>query len=90
MGLKEKYFGNENIEKIGNVELTRSEAEQLYSENKYIVTYSRIFQIFFSETQNSFYGHELYYKPGMAGRGRFYALTGKEINNLLGFALVNE
>ena len=90
MGLKEKYFGNENIEKIGNVELTRSEAEQFYSENKYIVTYSRIFQIFFSEAQNSFYGHEIYNKPGMAGRGRFYALTGKEINNILGIALVNE
>ena len=78
------------IIKIGNVELTKEEAEKLYESGKYIVTFSRIYQLHYSNAQKRVYGTEIYRQQGMARRGRFYAMDAKTVNHLLGFALVKE
>jgi len=78
------------IIKIGSVELTKEEAEKLYESGKYIVTFSRIYQLHYSNAQKRVYGTEIYRQQGMARRGRFYAMDAKTVNHLLGFALVNE
>ena len=67
------------IIKIGRVELTEEEVQKLYEEKKYICTSSSIYQINYSQAQKSFYGSKLF-SIGLAGRGRYYALTAKEIN----------
>lgn len=78
------------IIKIGNVELTEEEAYRLYTERKYIVTYSRIYQLHFSENlKGNIYGTEIYYCKGMARRGRYFAMDANTVNNLLGFELVS-
>lgn len=84
----------ENIVKIGRVELLESEALKMYQEQKYIVTYSAIFQLFYS-VNAGIYGQKIYQKPtkesvGFTRRGRFYAMDAKAVNHLLGFNLVNE
>ena len=79
-----------NIVKIGTVELTADEAFRLYENHKYIVTYSKIYQLFYSQAQQCVYGRPIYESPGLARRGRFHTLTGAEINRLLGVQLVNE
>ena len=86
----------QGIVKIGPVELTEKEAERLYGEHKYIVTYSKVFQLFHGgKSYPHVYGQVIYEKPtkdgvGLARRGRFYALTGAAVNSVLGFSLVNE
>lgn len=79
----------ENIIKIGNVELTESQISQLYTSNRYIVTYSKIYSIEYSMAQKKFYGRPIYTCKGMAKRGRFHALTASEINHMLDFPLLN-
>ena len=78
------------IIKIGSVELTKEEAEKLYESGKYIVTFSRIYQLHYSNAQKRVYGTEIYRQQGMARRGRFYAMDAKTVNHLLGFKLVLE
>lgn len=77
------------IIKIGNVELTDEEVQELYAEKKYICTYSAIYQIMYSQAQRRFYGSKLF-SMGLAGRGRFYALTAKQINQHFQKDLLNE
>ncbi len=76
------------IVKIGTVELTEQEAEKILQSGKYIVTYSRIFQVFHSPNAG-YYGREVYYQPKMARRGRFHVMAGSEINRMLGIQLLN-
>lgn len=81
--------------KIGTVELTETEAEKLYSEGKYIVTYSKVYQLFYSKAMRGVYGQLIYLKPtrygvGLVQRGRYIAATAKEVNKILGFPLLNE
>ena len=78
----------EKIVKIGNVELYESEAMRYYQENKYIVTYSHIYQLFYSAAQQKVYGNSIYYCKGMTRRGRFYIFDGAEVNRLVGANLV--
>ena len=82
------------IIRIGNVELSPGEAEKLYySGEKYIVTFSRIYQIHYSQAQRRFYGQEIFRAmPGnnYARRGRFYAYDAKGVNWLLGYKFLNE
>ena len=74
----------ENIEcVIGGVELSRSEVEQYYNEKRYIVCFSGVFQINFSQANNRFYGQLVIAKKGISKRGRFYAMKAKEINDIL-------
>ena len=76
------------IIKIGSVELTPDEAYQLYEQKKYIVTYSKIYQLFYSQAQKTVYGQQIYYCKGMARPGRFYVMTDKDVNRLVGYELV--
>lgn len=77
------------IVKIGNVELTPEEAEKYYSDGKYIVTYSKIYQLFYSAAQKTVYGQAIFTQAGMTRRGRFFAMDGETVNHLVGFNLVN-
>ena len=82
------------IVKIGPVELTMDDAEKLYtSGEKYLVTFSKIYQIHFSQAQKTYYGSVVYScakGANLAKRGRFHAFTAREVNNLLGYKLLNE
>ena len=77
------------IVKIGGVELTEEIARRFFEEGKYIVTYSKIYQIFWSAAQKKFYGMEIYHSPRMTQRGRFFAMSAESVNNLIGFQLLN-
>ena len=77
------------IIKIGRDELTEEEVQKLYEEKKYICTSSSIYQINYSQAQKSFYGSKLF-SIGLAGRGRYYALTAKEINDICKKPLLRE
>lgn len=86
------------IVKIGNVELTEAEAEEMYFNHKYIVQYRKIYQLGWCEnyinpdgTYGGVYGTLIYTseKP-LTKRGRFFALTAAEVNDLLGFKILIE
>lgn len=76
--------------KAGNVELTENDAIAIYENGKYIVTSYGIFQPQWHDNQSlqrvSF--HKISNIKGMARRGRYYALTGDEINHILGYELL--
>lgn len=78
------------IVRIGGVELTPEEAERYYLDEKYIVTYGCIYQLFYSTAQRTVYGKGIYKQAGMTKRGRFFAMDAKTVNHLVGFKLVNE
>ena len=76
--------------KIGNVQLTEAEALKIYNNGNYIITYSKIYQLFYSAAQRTIYGSVIYQQPGLTKRGRYYIFTAAEVNRLLGYQLVNE
>ena len=83
-----------NIIRIGRVELTEDDARKLYEEGKYILTYSKVYAVCYSKNAG-YYGHEVYRTTtkgcgGMCRRGRFHALTAAEVNNILGYKLLQE
>lgn len=45
---------------IGGVELLREEVEMMYSQKLYIVTYTGVYQILFSQAQDRYYGQKVY------------------------------
>lgn len=80
--------------KAGNVELTEAEAEKIYKEKRYIVTFSKIYAIRFRENAG-YYAEEIYKNPvrsgvGFVRRGRFHAMVASDINHFLGFSLLQE
>lgn len=75
--------------KAGNVELTKKEAFEIYENKKYIVTSYGIFQPHFSQSQNAIYFTQITVIKGLAKRGRFYKLSGDEINHILGYKYLN-
>ena len=79
------------IIRIGKVELYEEEAAKIYSEGKYIITCSRVYAVHYSNAVG-YYGSELHYKPRAryTRPGRFFTLTAKQINDVLGFSLLNE
>ena len=76
--------------RAGNVELTKEDAERIYNNHLYIVSYSGIYQPHFSQAQNRIYFTQICMNKGMARRGRFYRLSAKEINHIMGFEYLNE
>ncbi len=83
-----------NTIRIGRVELTEDDARKLHEAGKYILTYSKVYAVCYSENAG-YYGHEVYRtvtkgQGGMCRRGRFHALTAAEVNNILGYKLLNE
>ena len=82
---------NNNIYcKAGNVELTKEEAEYIYNNKLYVVSYSGIYQPHFSQAQNRIYFMQICMEKGLARRGRFYKLSAKEINHIMGFEYLKE
>jgi len=84
-----------DVLKIGSVELYKADAEKLYtSGKKYLVTYSAIYQINFSQAQNTYYGSVLIRPEKKTDhytkRGRFFAYDAASVNWLLGYKLLNE
>lgn len=80
----------DRVIKIGNVELCEREVQKLYEENKYIVTYSGVYQIFYSNAQRQFYGQKVIEQKGIAGKGRFYTMKADAINHVLGEKILIE
>jgi hypothetical protein len=85
---------NEIYLKVGRVELSRIEVEELQKANRvYIVVFRDIYQINHSNAQGCAFATKIYTKYNdlpLTGRGRFYAMNAKGVNNLLGFKLLNE
>lgn len=77
------------IVKIGRVKLEKERAQKFYEEKKYICTSFCIYQIMYSQVQQKFYGLKLF-SIGLSERGRFHALTAKEINHICGKDLLHE
>lgn len=83
----------QEIVKIGNVELKTYEAKEIYISQKYIVTYSKIYQVMYSQVQGLLYGHIVYVKPqntgiGYTRKGRFAIMDANQVNKMLGFNLI--
>lgn len=70
----------------GRVQLTKDEAFRIYENKKYVVTSYGIFQPQWHNNQPeqrvSF--HKISDIHGIARRGRYYTLTGDEINHVIG------
>lgn len=77
-----------NIIRIGSVELTEEEALRMYEKKLYIVTYSNIFELHYSDSLKRVCGRQIYHEPGLARRGRFHAISGEAVNRLVRFPLV--
>lgn len=71
--------------KAGRVELTKEDAERIYAEKKYICTSTAIWQPHYSQAQDRIYFTKIADYKGLAGRGRFYALTAEQINHVMGY-----
>ena len=76
--------------KIGNFNFPENAAFKIYQDQKYILTYSHIYQLFYSSSSCFTYAQSIYYKQGLTPRGKYQILTGSEVNRLLGYQLVNE
>ena len=81
--------------KIGKIELSENEANDLYfSGKKYIVAYRKVYALEWCSNyvdDNGHYGgayaREIYYHNGempLTKRGRFFAKTAAEVNKLIG------
>lgn len=78
----------------GRIELTAQEVEQLYTEGKiYLTAYRTIYEIRWSKAQGKFYFPIVYKHFGVLPltlRGRHFAFTAKDVNNLIKNPLFNE
>lgn len=74
---------------IGGVELSLKEVEEIYKNGLYIVTFGGIWQVNYSIPQKQYYGHIVIKEKGIVARGRFYTMTGKAINKILGKNILN-
>ncbi len=75
---------------IGGVELLREEVEMMYSQKLYIVAYTGVYQILFSQAQDRYHGQKVYSEKGLSRRGRFYTMTAPQVNELIGKDLLDE
>lgn len=76
------------------VSLTAEEAYRIYSDRLYIVKYSKIYSMHYSEAWAAFYTMQIYqalYKgQHFTKRGKWQVMTAKEVNQLIGHKLLNE
>lgn len=78
------------IVKIGRVELTEEEAQKIYEEGRYIVAASKIYQVHYSRSAG-WHGSVIYKEPygkAFTKRGRFYVMSGEEVNQMLKIELL--
>lgn len=73
---------------IGRLTLSHNEVLKLYFAHKYIITYSAIYQLFYSNAQRRAYAVEIYHAPNLTRRGTYRAATAAEVNKLLQFDLL--
>jgi hypothetical protein len=73
---------------IGKPTLSHDEVLKLYFEHKYIITYSAIYQLFYSNAQRRAYSSEIYRGQNLTRRGTYRAATAAEVNELLQFDLL--
>lgn len=73
---------------IGNLTLLHDEVLKHYCDHKYIITYSAIYQLFYSAAQRRAYASEIYHAPNLTRRGTYRAATAAEVNKLLQFDLL--
>lgn len=78
------------IVKIGSVELYEDEALRIYNDGKYIVNYSGVWQLHYSNAQQKVYGTKIIDQKGIASRGRFYTMNATTINDILGEKILIE
>ena len=76
--------------KIGTSEISRECLAKLDLSNNYVCNYSGVWQVFFSNADNIYYGVKVVSHKGFAERGRYHILTGKEINHILGKKILIE
>lgn len=85
---------NEIYLKAGRVELSREEVQEFVDAGRvYIVAYRDIYFIDWSNNAGRYYARKIYTKYGdlpLTKRGRFFAYTAKDVNNLLEFDLLAE
>lgn len=68
---------------------TSRNIENAYRDNKYIVAFKSIYQPFYS-VNGGYYAQEVYRSEGnMTLAGRFFHMTGDEVNHLIGHELLN-
>lgn len=69
--------------------LDEKAVKKAYLDNKYIVSFRRVFQPFYSQNAG-FYASELYYArdKSLTKRGHVTYLTGDEVNSLIGIELL--
>lgn len=65
---------------IGKHTYTDTEAAALHKAHKYIVTYSSIYQICYSNASRYYYALRIHEEPGLTKRGTVEHLTAAEIN----------
>lgn len=75
---------------IGGVEPLREEVEMTYSQKLYIVAYTGVYQISFSQAQDRYHGQRVYSERGPSRKGKFYAMTAPQVNELIGKDLLDE
>lgn len=80
----------EKVVKIGTAEFTERGLWENVYQKKYVVTYGGVWQVFYSEAQKRFYGMIVLRQKGISRRGRFYLMTGSEINHVLNRDVLND
>lgn len=85
---------NEVYLKAGRVELSLEEVQEFVDAKRvYIVSYRDIYFIDWCNNMGRYYARKIYTKftdLPLTKRGRFFAYTAKDINNLLEFDLLAE
>ena len=80
--------------KAGSIELTEAEVNEYYNNGQiYLVSYRKVFQIFWSNAQGRFYFPVVYHHSGdlpLTKRGHFFAMNAKGVNGLIDHPLFNE
>lgn len=73
---------------IGSLTLSHDEVLKHYCDHKYIITYSGVYQLFYSAAQRRAYASKIYSAPNLTRRGTYRAATAAEVNKLLRFDLL--
>ena len=74
---------------IGSIKIDKRTALNIYMKNQYIVTYGRVYQLHYSQASGMVYGNSIYQRPGLCKRGTWQRMTAQEVNDLVGFKLLN-
>lgn len=91
MNRRDEVIQRHEVVKIGRVELFPEEAQEAYERGLYIVAFRLVYQVNYSAAQRFYYGQQVYYSPAampLTRRGRYIAISGPEVNRLIGHELL--